>query len=62
MKMGQVRVKIFEEKSPYDLQSKINDFFRDNKEVELVDVKYSGAGSFPPYGIFYYSAMVIFKL
>lgn len=56
-----MKVRILEKESKYDLEIELNRFLRDVDPANILDIKYSGAGTYAPYGIKYYSAMVIMK-
>ena len=52
-----MKVEIIEKSSAYDLEKAVNKFIEGRSDV--LDIKYSGCGSFPVYGCKYYSAMII---
>ena len=56
-----MRVEILETQSYWDLETKLNKFIKDVGPANILDIKYSGPGTYAPYGIKYYSAMVIMK-
>lgn len=51
-----MKVIIFEEKSKYSLEDRVNDFISKHSSQEIVDIKYS---SHSVYSLSYYSAMII---
>ena len=55
-----MKVKIFDESHEKDLEDKINDFLRDNKNV--IDIKYQvSIAMFSEEQIYCFSAMIIYK-
>lgn len=56
-----MKIKIIEEQSRYDLETSVNKYLSSQDSSKILDIKYTGCGSYAPYGITYYSAMIIFK-
>lgn len=56
-----MKVKIIEEKSRRELEESINKYLSRCSSLEIIDIKYTGCGTYAPYGITYYSAMIIYK-
>lgn len=57
-----IKTKIFEEEFSSDLEWDVNNFFKRNPDVELVDVKFQTAVTDTEHGLEErYTAMVIYK-
>lgn len=56
-----MKVEIIEKDYPYDLEKEINNWLKENKNFEIIDIKYSGRGYSVPYGTSHISAMIIYK-
>ena len=56
-----MKVKIIQEKNYSDLEISVNKYLSSYDCSKIFDIKYTGCGSYAPYGITYYSAMIIFK-
>ena len=56
-----MKVKIIEEKTRWDLEKSINEYLLGYNCLNILDIKYTGCGSWAPYGTTYYSAMIILK-
>lgn len=56
-----MKVKIIEERDRRKLEDSINEYLSRHSSLEIIDIKYTGCGTYAPYGITYYSAMIIFK-
>ena len=56
-----MKVKIIEEKRYWDLEKSINEYLSTCNCSNVLEIKYSGCGTYAPYGITYYSAMIILK-
>lgn len=58
-----MKVKIIRENDYYDLEKSVNSFLKEQERYgcKVLDIKYSGSGGRAPYGIIYWSAMVIME-
>lgn len=54
-----MKVEIIEKDSKRKLEEAVNEFLSQYSPSEIFDIKYSGCGARPPYGVPYYSAMII---
>lgn len=54
-------VKIFDEEHEHDLEIKINDFFKKNKDINVIDIKYQIATLYDEREqIYCYSCMIVY--
>lgn len=57
-----MKVKIFDESHEKDLEKDINDFFKEEQEIEIIDIKYSVAVAlFSEEQIYCFSALIMYK-
>ena len=56
-----MKVKIIEKETQYDLEASVNEYLSSYDCSKIFDIKYTGCGSWAPYGIRHYSAMIILK-
>lgn len=52
-----MKVKIIEERSNYDLEKEVNKFIENR--TDIIDIKYSGCGSYAGFDSRSYSALII---